>query len=270
MSTLLTTTSSTRPSSPSAGDTYFETDTNNIIVYDGTNWRGYQNDGIALSPITNTTSVALDGTDDHVLIPSNSAYGFGTGDFTIICWFYVNSTVTNYIGIYDFRPGGTGSRYPSLFISPNNGARYYYYNGGSGGTINYDDTPNAGQWYCSAVTRSSSAVTLYRDGVSVATGTDSNTLSTPTSGIYVGMRGNSSLELNGYVDEFAIFDKALTSTQISDVYNGGNPVNLSPLEPLSWFRMGDGDTGSTVIDHGSLGNDATLQNDASFSTTTAP
>lgn len=41
MSTLQTTTSSSRPSAQ-AGDTYFETDTKNIIVYDGTNWRGYQ------------------------------------------------------------------------------------------------------------------------------------------------------------------------------------------------------------------------------------
>lgn len=42
MSTLLTTTSSTRPASPNAGDTYFETDTNKVIVYSGTAWKEYQ------------------------------------------------------------------------------------------------------------------------------------------------------------------------------------------------------------------------------------
>lgn len=45
MSTLLTTTSSTRPASPNAGDTYFETDTNKIIVYSGTAWKEYEDNG---------------------------------------------------------------------------------------------------------------------------------------------------------------------------------------------------------------------------------
>ena len=40
-STLLTCTSSTRPASPSAGDTLFETDTNKIIVYSGSDWKEY-------------------------------------------------------------------------------------------------------------------------------------------------------------------------------------------------------------------------------------
>lgn len=45
MSTLLTCTSSTRPVSPAAGDTLFETDTNKIIVYSGTAWKEYQDNG---------------------------------------------------------------------------------------------------------------------------------------------------------------------------------------------------------------------------------
>jgi hypothetical protein len=45
MSTLLTCTSSTRPGSPAAGDTLFETDTNRVIVYSGTAWKEYQDNG---------------------------------------------------------------------------------------------------------------------------------------------------------------------------------------------------------------------------------
>jgi len=43
-STLLTCTSSTRPGSPNAGDTLFETDTNKIIVYSGSAWKVYDSD----------------------------------------------------------------------------------------------------------------------------------------------------------------------------------------------------------------------------------
>jgi hypothetical protein len=41
MSTVLTTTSLTRPTGSSAGDLYYETDTNKIILYDGSVWREY-------------------------------------------------------------------------------------------------------------------------------------------------------------------------------------------------------------------------------------
>ena len=50
MSTLLTTTSTTRASlSPSAGDVFFETDTTRIIVYDGTDYVVFNKDGISFS-----------------------------------------------------------------------------------------------------------------------------------------------------------------------------------------------------------------------------
>lgn len=41
MSTILTTTSSNRPTDASAGDLYFETDTNKLIVYTGGGWSTY-------------------------------------------------------------------------------------------------------------------------------------------------------------------------------------------------------------------------------------
>jgi hypothetical protein len=47
MATLNTVTSSTRPSSPAAGEAYFETDTNKIIVWDGAAWTEIVSDGTA-------------------------------------------------------------------------------------------------------------------------------------------------------------------------------------------------------------------------------
>lgn len=41
MSTINTCTSSNRPESPSTGDTLFETDTDSVIVYDGSAWKSY-------------------------------------------------------------------------------------------------------------------------------------------------------------------------------------------------------------------------------------
>ena len=60
MSTLNTCTSSTRPGSPSAGDTLFETDTNKIIVYDGSAFKEYDSD---------TGTYALDGSNSLTTRP---------------------------------------------------------------------------------------------------------------------------------------------------------------------------------------------------------
>lgn len=58
MTTVNTCTSSTRPASPSTGDTLFETDTESLITYDGTAWKSYgADDGNYNLDGTNVTSV---------------------------------------------------------------------------------------------------------------------------------------------------------------------------------------------------------------------
>lgn len=273
MSTLTSYTSANRPAASSnTGLCIFRSDTEAIEVSDGTDWLAYNNDGATFIPIANTKSVLLDGVDDYVLIPSNASYGFGTGDFSIICWFNADIIgAASYNALYDFRTASSSS-HPSFFVGTPSGTRYYFYNGST--IYNYNVTPATGQWFMSAVVRSGTTTTVYQNQNSVASGTDTRNYATPTNGIRVGLHFQGTLDFDGYMDEFAIWDKALTANQITSIYNDGNPIDLDDLgasnQPLTWLRMGDGDTGSTVIDHGSLGNDASLQNDAQFSTASVP
>ena len=72
-------------------------------------------------------------------------------------------------------------------------------------------------------------------------------------------------ELKGWVDEVAIFG-ADESSNISTIYNGGTPGDLTSLSPLGWWRMGDAaswDAGTgiwTLTDQGSEGDDGTSNN----------
>ena len=84
--TIPTTTSSTRPGSPSAGDAYFETDTNKYIIYDGANWRAYNSDGASIPGVTNGFSGLFDGTDDYIEVGNITNLNSGT-NFTISVWF---------------------------------------------------------------------------------------------------------------------------------------------------------------------------------------
>ena len=47
MAKLNTVTSGTRPASPAAGEAYFETDTNKVIIWDGSAWTELVSDGTA-------------------------------------------------------------------------------------------------------------------------------------------------------------------------------------------------------------------------------
>ena len=55
----------------------------------------------------------------------------------------------------------------------------------------------------------------------------------------------------GNINEFAYWDDELTQTEVTTLYNNGNTRDLSvlPNPPQNWWRMGDGDTFSTLQDN---------------------
>ena len=74
--------------------------------------------------------------------------------------------------------------------------------------------------------------------------------------------------LQGKMDEIALFNSELSSSDVTSIYNSGGPDDLASLSPVGWWRMGDNNSGSgtTITDQGSGGNDGTLNNGPTFST----
>jgi hypothetical protein len=114
---------------------------------------------------------------------------------------------------------------------------------------------------------SSTGLKIYLNGSRVDN-TDSN------SGSYTAMHnGNAPLEIgkfltnrsNGLMDEIAIFNVELSASDVSAIYNQGVPNDISTLNPLSWWRMGDFDSYPTLIDRGSGNNNGTMTNMTSAS-----
>jgi hypothetical protein len=228
MSTFSTCTSSTRPGSPANGDVLFETDTNNVIVYDGTAWRGYVSDGETLG--TNGYSLDLDGTDDRVELGDIPALN-STSAFSISLWVKVPSsasstlyfyqsgsdTFANTISFYesttlDFLIGKGGSAYA--------GTRY-------SGNIK-DDT-----WHHLVGVYNGSTLTIYLDGSVptqsvIGTAVPSSTVSTAGSNPHIGSKTDNSASIPGKMDDFSIFNAALTATEVTNIYNSRiyNPSKL--------------------------------------------
>ena len=139
---------------------------------------------------------------DYLTVPSSSLFAF-PGDFTIEFWTYANqwaqiggATVYFCNGVLDqFQIG----------VYPNNANIQLYINGSViQGALS---TSIIGRWMHIAVVRSGSAITIYEDGVSRASGTSS--YSVPASICYIGRQLPRSptdygANLNGYIDDFRI------------------------------------------------------------------
>jgi hypothetical protein len=267
MATLNTVTSSTRPASPAAGEAYFETDTNKIIVWDGSAWTEIVSDsgGAAFS---NTYSVDFDGTDDFIATGSTFQSTFNS-DHSVSFW------AKDASGNQVFAGNQGSTRY--YYQTSVGFVRIVYYTGTGSVITNIGTTAHGTDWFHCVGTieqDASNIVTkLYINGTLDNTVSTAGTMSDYTSSLdwVIGKRnrpGSSELNFSGKLDELAIIPSVLSASDVTAIYNSGVPADLTSYSPVAWYRMGDNDSGSgtTITDQGSGGNDATLTNSPSFST----
>ena len=88
------------------------------------------------------------------------------------------------------------------------------------------------------------------------------TLATASLDTYIGAR-NAAMTFGGNIDEIAFWHSL---PNVTDIYTGATATDLSALNPISWWRCGDGDTAPTLTDNGSGGNNGTMTNFSTFST----
>ena len=246
MSTFSTCTSTSRPPA-NDGDVLFETDTKNVIIWDGTNWRGYQNDLITFAK--GSTSADFDGVDDYISVADadNLSFGNASSDspFTLALW--LNSDTSGSLKMI-----AKGQGVP----------QEYAFGAGSGGTPNltlYDGDVTKriqitsqtaltqGTWQHWAVTYdgsgSHSNSKIYLNGSAVST-------TTASSGAYVAMNNTSTPVNIGYhnitvsgtafetftdgkMDDVAVIAKELSASEVSAIYN----KNTYPAELVSLWRF---------------------------------
>mgnify|MGYP003678549875 CR=1 FL=1 len=169
-STLLTCTSTTRPGSPSAGDTLFQTDDGRIITWDGSNWYVYDYDSridpayndwqlgypsglftstdytISVQPIMHFDAAILDGADKA----NNPVH-----DASVTAWGDRSGQATDYDATQ-----GTGSAQPQFKISGED--RYVYFDGGDVlDTANGYDRTAGNPWTIVMVGNAAGAANIY-------------------------------------------------------------------------------------------------------------
>jgi hypothetical protein len=111
-------------------------------------------------------------TTSYLTIATNAAFTYGTGDFTIECWVYLDTTgVLQYV--IDQRNSGTANAViPAIYVSASNVLTYFVSNAAQ---ITGTTTLVVGTWYHVAVARSSTSTKMFLNGVQEgSTYSDSN------------------------------------------------------------------------------------------------
>jgi hypothetical protein len=212
------------------------TDAGAIVVYDSGVWRTFANE--ASAGLSNTYSVAFDGTDDVV----TTATAYAT-TWSASAW---------------IKPNFTSGTYGTIFSDAGPRRLYIYYDGTNytvylrQGSSPFNIITSSGNaihdtWTHIAVTRDSSTSTavLYINGSQVGTVTDGGDTANKAKPTNIGCINTSGLfPFNGKIDEFGWWDgTALSAPQIANISGGTNgiPGDLNTFNPDGWWRMGDGD-----------------------------
>ena len=168
----------------------------------------------AYSASTNSGSMYFGGTSDYLTLAADPGFTLGTGDFTIECWVYPNSTAAQ-MTIYDGRAGANGV-YPYLYVAAGGNV---YYLVSSTNRLGSNNTIPIKAWSHIVIVRVSSQTYMYINGVN-ATGSyyvDANSYLAPTTGYpRIGADMTATTPFSGYISDFrfvkgtAIYTSAFT------------------------------------------------------------
>jgi len=228
---------------------------------------------VSTVPFSNTKSVDFDGVDDNVVLSSTTNLRpteaeLNASGFTVSLWvkqdssstqgFFANDGVgqTNLYGL-EFNVKSTGKfamqKGDGGASSPNNRS-----------TAETTTTVLALNTWTHVMyvmpTANKSTWKIYVNGVSqtlTTSGTGSNVAYLNGTAAIGAIR--SGKFISGNIDEVAVWNSD-QSANIGSIYSASGAVDLSSLNPISWWRMGDGDTFPTLTDNGSGSNNGTMTN----------
>ena len=188
------------------------------------------NDGAIMGVTTSVSghddgeAYEFDGEDDYVIVPDDSTLNPGTGDFSWSVWIHPYSWATSDTGNTLFAKGSTGSNDILVY----NWAGQFRVHGAiynetdeqlSGGGL-----PSTNTWTHIVVVRDGDWVGLYYDGTEVDSITGASGANIDNEADYtIGAREEGTeIFFDGRIDDHRWYDKALSSTEVSNLYSSGS------------------------------------------------
>ena len=180
-----------------------------MTSYTGTNKTVTNNNSVGIATTVSKyygSSASFNGTNQYLSIADSPDLQMGSGDFTIEFWIYLNSLSGNPTPI-DKAYTGSGVSNTGYLLQYSSSALKFY----GGITLTSSTTDTTGVWIHYALTRNSGTTTLYRNGVSVASGSDAtNYTYNTTLGIGANVLAGAGFgagagAINGYMSDVRIY-----------------------------------------------------------------
>jgi hypothetical protein len=152
-----------------------------------------------------TGSLSFDGTGDWIRSFDNLPIAFGSGDFTVEGWIYLNNVSSTKGIMYGLGSNSFGLRVGQSYLGNVNGL-----NISRSGIADLEYcafTFSTNTWYHIAVVRSGTTIYFFVDGTQQTTqgsGGSSYNFATPSTGFIVGANNDTNERFNGYIDDFRI------------------------------------------------------------------
>jgi hypothetical protein len=194
---------------------------------------------------TNGGSGYFDGTGDYLSLAANAVFTIPVStSFTIEAWIYITDLA--YVNGNIICANQQASSGYIFLYNPTIGLRFY----AGSGVVDINQGSVAGwtanTWYHVAVVRDgASAITLYRNGVSVATGI--SVLSFGTGPLYVGGSPGDSAFMNGYISNFRLANGFA-------VYTAAFTPPTAPLTTVTNTQLLLGMSNAAIFDNAELNN----------------
>lgn len=208
-----------------------------------------------------TGSAYFDGTGDYITFPNSSSFAFGTGSFTIEFWIYAPLNNDKFIlggrtaiGTMHITTGGSASTAGVL--------RYV----GSSTIVSSNLITDNAWHHCAIVRNGSTNITLYVDGVSVGTGTDSTNYTTTSGDWKIGSNDSfaGSNLLTGYLSDMRILKG--TALYTSNFTPPTSPLTAVANTSFLTLQNRMGENNNRIIDTSGLNNIITRSGNTSQGT----
>ena len=201
-------------------NTFLDSSTNNFtITRNGNTTQG------SFSPYGSLWSNYFNGSS-YLSAPAGSAWAFGTGDFTVETWINTNTTGSQQCITGTYLNSSSGFSF--AVETSNNYLKVRTLGDPVVLTGNVTVTPNV--WHHVAVVRSSGTITLYLDGTSCGSTSNSDNITSNGVAMYIGQLGNSSGYVNGYLSNVRI-------VKGTAVYTSNFTPSTTPLTAVSGTQL---------------------------------
>ena len=192
----------------------------------------------------------FDGAGDFLNTPTSGQFT-AAGDFTVSCWFYLQSFAASY-----YAAGGNWSAGASdewLIQLANDGSIRFLTS--ADGTFSSAGVVKLNQWTYFTATRTGTTVTVQVNGTTVRTYTKSDTLGSATKSINIGQQPGNNWPWNGYIADFRLVSGSAVTT-----------IPTTPATAISGTGLLLSCTNGGIFDNASKINPETVSN-AQISTT---